>query len=122
MANTNVASTSNTVKGTLHSIGDAAARVSDKVSEIGEAASAMAQNAEKAVDAKRAPIAKGLDSAAATLHSGAESLENTATYIRKNKVRSMLGDAHGLIKSYPTAAVIGAVVVGFAAGRMLRRG
>ncbi len=33
-----------------------------------------------------------------------------------------LSEAQRLIKQYPAAALIGAVVVGFAAGRLLRRG
>lgn len=74
-----------------------------------------------AIDAQRKPLAKGIDSAASTLHSGADSLESTASYLRKNKVGDMLGDIGGLVKAYPTVALIGAVVLGFAAGRMLRR-
>lgn len=75
-----------------------------------------------AIDAQRKPLANGIDTAASRLHSGADSLENTASYLRKNKVGDMVDDISGLVKAYPTVALIGAVVVGFAAGRMLRRG
>lgn len=126
MATSTFGSTSDTIKDTLHSIGDAATRVSgrvsDKAAELGEKASALGQSAVGAIDAKRAPLANGLDSAASTLLSGATSLEDTASYLRSNKLRDMLGDVQGAIKAYPTAALIGAVVVGFAAGRLLRRG
>ena len=74
-----------------------------------------------AIDAKRAPIAGGIDSAASTLHAGAAKLEGTADYLRKNQLGDMWDDVAGVIKAHPTAALIGAVVVGFAAGRMLRR-
>jgi hypothetical protein len=74
-----------------------------------------------ALDAKRAPLASGIEGAASTLQSGADTLENTASYLRKHKVGDMWSDLGGLVKKYPTVAIIGAVVVGFAAGRMLRR-
>lgn len=121
MANT---TSESTIKGTLHNIGDAATRISDKVSEFGESAATAAQNAVKAVDAQRAPIAKGIDSAASVLHAGGDSLENTATYIRQNKVSKMLGDVKSVLKANPTATLIGAMVVAFAVGRMTttRRG
>jgi hypothetical protein len=81
-----------------------------------------------AIDSTRAPIAGGIESAASTLHSGARTLdsgartlENTADYLRTNQLGDMWGDIAGVIKAHPTAALIGAVVVGFAAGRLLRR-
>jgi ABC-type transporter Mla subunit MlaD len=126
MTNHNHGSTSDTIKDTLHSIGDAATRVSDRVSDttsdMGKKASAFGQSAVSAIDATRAPLANGIKSAASTLHSGADSLEDTAKYLRKNKLSDMLGDVGGALKAYPTAALIGAVVIGFAAGRILRRG
>ena len=125
MATSTFGSTSDTIKDTLHSIGDAAARVSgrvsDKASELGEKASAIGQSAVGAIDAQRAPLAHGFDNAASTLLSGAGSLEDTASYLRNNKLRDMLGDVQGALKAYPTAALIGAVVIGFAAGSLLRR-
>jgi phage-related protein len=74
-----------------------------------------------AIDAKRAPIASGIETAASKLQSGADTLEGTAHYLRKNKVGDMWDDLADVVKAHPTAALIGAVVVGFAAGRMLRR-
>ena len=126
MASTTFGNASDTIKGTLSNLGDAATRVSDKVtdtaSELGQKASAIGHSAVGAIDAKRAPVADGLDSAASTLHSGATSLEDSAEYLRNNKVRDILRDVQGALKAYPTAALIGAVAVGFVAGRMLRRG
>ena len=82
--------------------------------------------------AQLTPIAGGIDSAASGLHAGANTLENTASYLRDNsvgdmasdvnsRIGDMLGEVQKVIKAYPAAALIGAVVVGFAAGRMLRR-
>jgi len=88
--------------------------VKDKISGgVGAAVSA--------IDAKRAPLAGGLESAAAGLHTGAGSLEDTASYLRNNKLNDMWGDVQGMIKRYPGVALIGAVVIGFAAGRLIRR-
>jgi hypothetical protein len=75
-----------------------------------------------AIDAKRAPLASGIDGAAASLHAGADSLESTASWLRNKNVRDMWSDVEGTIKDYPVAALLGAVVIGFAAGRLLRRG
>ncbi len=125
MSNHTHGSTTDTITDALNGIGDAATRVSDRVSgtasDLGKKASAFGQSAVGAIDASRAPIAKGIKSAASTLHSGADSLEDTAAYLRKNKLRDMLGDVAGAIKAYPTAALIGAVVIGFAAARIMRR-
>ncbi len=37
------------------------------------------------------------------------------------RLSDALGDAQRLLKEYPAVALIGAVVIGFAAGRLLRR-
>ena len=60
-----------------------------------------------------------------------ESFESAAETIKEtvgdfasdvsDKVDDLLGDAQRLLKAYPAAALIGAVVIGFAAGRLLRR-
>lgn len=99
---------------TTSTFGSTAAGIKDTINDsVGAAVDA--------IDAKRKPLAAGIDSAASTLQSGADTLGNTASYIRKNKVGDMWSDIGGLVKAYPTVALIGAVVVGFAAGRMLRR-
>jgi hypothetical protein len=38
------------------------------------------------------------------------------------KLGDAVGEAQRLLKEYPAATLIGAVVIGFAAGRLLRRG
>jgi hypothetical protein len=55
-------------------------------------------------------------------HSLSDTLDDTASWLRNMNVRDMWSDVEGTIKAYPVAALIGAVVVGFAAGRLLRRG
>lgn len=54
-------------------------------------------------------------------HSLTDTLDDTATWLRNMNVRDMWSDVEGTIKEYPVAALIGAVAVGFAAGRLLRR-
>jgi hypothetical protein len=110
-------------------ISDAAASVGDKASELG-------QKAVDSIDARRGSAASGLDSAAAGIHANADklppsvgpyahqaadTLEATADYVRDNKLRDMWSDVEGAIKAYPMQTLLGAVVVGFLAGRMLRR-
>jgi ElaB/YqjD/DUF883 family membrane-anchored ribosome-binding protein len=55
-------------------------------------------------------------------HDAADKISAPADYVREKKVRDMVADVGACIKAYPTQALIGAVVVGFFAGRMLRRG
>lgn len=78
-----------------------------------------------AIDSTRAPIASGIESAASTLHSSAGSLEQAASWLRNKNVQDMWGDVEetvtSAVKTYPVATLLGAVVVGFAAGRLLRR-
>ena len=60
-----------------------------------------------------------------TVESTADTIKNSVSGFADDmgeKLGDALGEAQRLIKEYPAAALIGAVVVGFAAGRLLRRG
>lgn len=47
---------------------------------------------------------------------------NTAVdYFRENDVRAMTNDVKSYLQTHPTQALIGAVVLGFLAGRVIRR-
>jgi len=53
-----------------------------------------------------------------------EAVQDAASDVASDVSRRMsdvLGDAQRLLKEYPAAALIGAIVIGFAAGRLLRR-
>ena len=61
-----------------------------------------------------------------TIHEAKEQVRefvgDTVDYIRENDFKGMMKDFTGYLKSHPGQALIGAVVVGFVAGRLVRRG
>jgi ElaB/YqjD/DUF883 family membrane-anchored ribosome-binding protein len=48
-------------------------------------------------------------------------MDNTVQYFRDNDARAVMNDVTSYVKAHPTQALIGAAVVGFIAGRLLRR-
>jgi ElaB/YqjD/DUF883 family membrane-anchored ribosome-binding protein len=121
---------------TTSKIGDVASRVQDKAADLGHRASEIGQKAVGAIDAQRGAAASGLDSAAEGLHANASKLPSsvspyahqaanklgdTADYVRGNRVQDMVSDLGKFVKANPTQAIVGALVIGFFAGRMLRR-
>jgi ElaB/YqjD/DUF883 family membrane-anchored ribosome-binding protein len=114
VANENFVSRPGTISDPLSMMSDVVARVQDKASELGQRASEFGQNAVAAIDARRGTAASGLSSAA-------DKISATADYVREKKVRDMVADVGACIKAYPRQALLGAAVVGFFAGRMLRR-
>jgi hypothetical protein len=117
-------------------IGDVASRAQDKASELGHRASEFGHKAVGAIDAQRGSAANGLDSAAAGIHANADKVLPTvsafahqaadklgasADYVRGNKLSDMMSDLGNYVKANPGPALIGALVIGFCAGRMLRR-
>ena len=108
-------------------------------SRLRDEASALGQNALDALDSGRGAAARGVQSTADALRSTADALptspkvkdfadgaarmlDGTARYLRDRQPKDMLGDFHAQAKANPVAFLIGAVAVGFLAGRMLRRG
>jgi ElaB/YqjD/DUF883 family membrane-anchored ribosome-binding protein len=117
-------------------MGDVVSRIQDTASELGQKASDLGHNAVDAIDARRGAAASGLDSAAAGVHANADklpprvsgfahqaadSLGATANYLRENKMGDMMADVEAYLKAHPAQALAGAAVLGFLAGRMLRR-
>jgi len=136
MVNKGLGSGSDTVKEATSAFGDVAARVQDKASELGHRASEFGQKAVDTIDGQRASAASGFDSAAAGIHANADKLPppvrsfahdaadklgHTADYVRGNKLQDMAADFGKYVKANPTQALVAALVVGFFAGRMLRR-
>jgi ABC-type transporter Mla subunit MlaD len=136
VANTDFGSPSDTMTDAASSLGDMASRVTDKASALGQKASEFGQKAVGAIDAQRGSAASALDKTAASVHASADMLARTvppfahqaadglvatADYLREKKMRDMWADLEGFLKAHPTQALLGAVVVGFCAGRMLRR-
>jgi hypothetical protein len=54
-------------------------------------------------------------------HAAANTLSNTAEYIRKHDAASMMADAKRLVKDNPAFALLGAAVIGFALARIWSR-
>ncbi len=109
---------------------DAARRTKEKVSDLGRQATDQ-------IDAKRAPAAEGLESAASSLHEKAESLpggetvkgvahsaadklESTAGYIRQHDVKAMMSDVEDMVRRNPGPSLLVAVAIGFLVGRAFR--
>lgn len=101
-------------------------------SHLTDTSSRIQEKASGALHTGRIAIADGLDGAAARLdagadrvasaaHAAADKLEVSASYVRKNNGRTMLRDAQDIIKAHPVKVVLGAVVLGFLAGRTVRR-
>jgi hypothetical protein len=101
-------------------------------------ASAIGQDALDAIDSGRAAAARGVRGTADVLRSAADALpgaprvrefadgaarmfDGTAKYLRDRQPKDMLDDFHAQAKANPVAFLIGALAVGFLAGRMLRR-
>lgn len=101
-------------------------------SQPADASSRVQEKASGALHSGRIAIADGLDGAAARLnesgdrvagaaHDAADKLEVSASYVRKNDRNAMLRDMQDIVKAHPGKVVLGAVVLGFLAGRAFRR-
>jgi hypothetical protein len=100
------------------SLTDPASRVQDKASD--------------AMRAGRTAAADGLDGAANRLHTGgdrvadaahsaADKLGASASYMRNKDGAAILRDIGNIVKEHPGKVLLGAVVVGFLAGRAFSR-
>jgi ElaB/YqjD/DUF883 family membrane-anchored ribosome-binding protein len=96
MTNNAMDSSSNVLNNASQQLGDAASRVADSAAGLRQKAMDYGQQA-------------------------ASALDDAATYVRENTMRDIVSDAGKAIKANPIPAVIGAVIVGFVAGQLLRR-
>jgi hypothetical protein len=62
--------------------------------------------------------ARTLSSAASSVRDG---FNSSVEYFRTHDAKQMASDAGAYLKSHPTQALVGAAVLGFFAGRMIRR-
>ena len=101
-------------------------------------AAEMGRKAAAAIDDRRESLARGIDSAASTLHEKAESLpgggrissaahstaeamEKTADYLRDQDLEAMLSDVRDVVKKHPGATLLTAAAVGFLLARAFSR-
>jgi ElaB/YqjD/DUF883 family membrane-anchored ribosome-binding protein len=112
--------------------------VADAANRAQEEAKRSGQRALDAVESGRQTAASTLDSAASGIRSKADSLPGgadvsrfarraadkiggAAQYLREHEVKDMMSEAESFIKEHPTQALLGAALVGFLAGRSMRR-
>lgn len=111
--------------------GDAGSSTASRAAELGQKTAA-------AIDSRRDAVARGMDSAASTLHSTAERLpggdkvthaahtaayamEDAADYVREQDLSGMLSDIRNTVTRHPGAALLVAAAVGFVIARGLTR-
>jgi hypothetical protein len=94
----------------------------------------MARAQDKSIDAIRAgrsAVADGLDAAASRVSAGGEHVNdaaratagkmgNSARWLRDTSPGDMVSDFEAMVKKHPGRTVVGAIVLGFLAGRMFR--
>ena len=110
---------------------DFASRVKDKASQVGNTVS-------ETVGRQRENAAGGLDRVASTIHENAGSIpggqkavravhsiadgmESTASYLREHDFMAMGDDLIGLCRRHPAQALLSALAIGFFVGRSVRR-
>ena len=88
---------------------------------VGRAQDWAAEKAESATDqvkGLRDKVTHGIESAA---HQVKEQVDSTVSYFREHDAKAVMNDLTSYVKSHPTQALIGAAIVGFIAGRLVRR-
>src|SRR3984893_4264378 len=120
----------NTETGIREQVTQRATQVKDKVADLGRKAGGK-------IDDQRVRTADTFDNTASALHEGgdrfasstsnavhatADKIQTAADYLREHDARAMMNDFEGLVRRYPGQALAAAAVVGFLAGRALRRG
>ena len=120
----------NTETGIREQVTQRATQVKEKVADLG-------RKAGDKIDEQRVRTADTFDNTASALHEGgdrfasstsnavhatADKIQTAADYLREHDARAMMNDFEGLVRRYPGQALAAAAVVGFLAGRALRRG
>ena len=112
--------------------------LSDAAGRAQEQARRYGQRAMDAVESGRQSAASTLDNAASGIRARADSLPGgadvsrfarraadriggAAQYLREHEVKDMMSSVESFVKDHPAQALIGAAVVGFLAGRSIRR-
>ena len=121
------------INGVAHSqtvtekVSEVASNMKDRVSDLG-------QTAVDKINTNRGAAASGLESAASSLHEGANSLpggdkvtglahsaanklSSTADYVKQHDVKAMMADVEKLVKDNPGPCLLAAAAVGFLVAR-----
>jgi ElaB/YqjD/DUF883 family membrane-anchored ribosome-binding protein len=119
---------------------EAASEAREKIAEVGaqarEKVGELGRTAVEKLEQGRQAAAGTLHSTAASIRTGAQSstqgitdvanktadtMEQTAQYLREHDVRGMLGDMKQVVRRNPGPSLIAAAAVGFLLGSALRR-
>jgi len=113
-------------------------KASEFTSKVKEKAGQVGSTMSDTVSRQRENAAGGLDRVASTLHDKAASvpggpsvervahkvasgMESTASYLREHDFKDMGQDIVGIAKRHPAQALLSALVIGFLAGRAMKR-
>lgn len=110
----------------------------DALSQAKASTAEFGQKAADTIDENRDAAARGIDSAASSLHAKADSLpggqkvtgaahkaadamETAAGYVRENDLKSMYADVQKIVKDNPGPALLTAAALGFLLARTFSR-
>lgn len=110
----------------------------ESLSQASPTTSDLGKKTADIIDENRGAAARGIDSAASSLHAKADSLpggekvagaahtaadamETAAGYVRDNDLKSMLTDVQKIVKSNPGPALLTAAALGFLLARTFSR-
>jgi tRNA U55 pseudouridine synthase TruB len=79
------------------------------------------ENAARGLDRAASGLQEGMGSATKVAHGVADSMKTTASYLRSHSFADMGNDIVSVARRHPTQALISAVIIGFVAGRLIRR-
>ena len=91
---------------------DFGSRTKDELADLSETA---AQQARRFGD----QMNEGINRATEVVE---QQTDRAVAWLRDLDVRKMMNDVGGYVKSHPTQALVGAVILGFVTGRLIRRG
>jgi len=100
------------------SLSDASSRIQDKAADAFRAGRHATADG---LDAAASGLTTGGDNVSDVAHAAADSLKASAKYVRKHDAGRMVDDIESLITAHPGKALLGAVLLGFFAGRAFRR-
>jgi hypothetical protein len=113
-------------------------KASEFTSKVKDRATQMGGTVAETVSRQRENAAGGLDRVASTIHNKAGAvpggpqaervahkiatgMESTASYLRDHDFKHMGEDLVGIARKHPTQALLSALVIGFLAGRAMKR-
>jgi tRNA U55 pseudouridine synthase TruB len=97
---------------------DRASHLSETVSQTVDR---QRENAARGLDRAASGLQDGMGSATKVAHNVADQMKSTASYLRTHTFADMSDDVISTCRKHPGKALLSAVVLGFVAGRLIRR-